>query len=233
MQDEQYLRSQNNQSSPKKSWASSSRGILFFSVGLILATFGFVDAFSRVFLTVPASSASSVLEEREVEATATAETPVVSTAPHTLSSPFVPVRIQVPALHIDAIVESVGRKADGAMKTPSTFKTTAWFNEGSLAGAEGNTVIAGHLNNAITTSGVFEHLDALSLGETIILTDEDGREARYVVREMTVYETLKAPNDLIFSTKGNSRVVLITCNGAWDKGKRSYDKRLIIFADLI
>lgn len=209
------------------------RGILLFSVGIMFAVFGFVDIISRVFLSEPKLHVEPILEERMIETASATEIPVVSTAPHTLSSPFVPVRIQVPALHIDAEVESVGRKTDGVMKAPSTFKTTAWFNEGSLAGAEGNTVIAGHLNNAVTTSGVFEHLDALSLGETIILIDSLGREARYVVREMTVYETLKAPNDLIFATEGNSRVVLITCNGAWDKGKRSYDKRLVIFADLI
>ena len=227
MQDEQYLRSQNNLNPLKRGWVSSTRGILLFSIGLILAAFGFVDVFSRVFLS------SSVTEDRGVEIASVEETLVVGTALHTLSSPFIPVRIRVPALHVDAEIESVGRKADGTMKTPSSFRTTAWFNEGSLAGAEGNTVIAGHLNNAITTSGVFEHLDALSLGETIILSDASGREARYVVREMTVYETLKAPNDHIFSTTGASRVVLVTCNGAWDKGKRSYDKRLVVFADLI
>ena len=233
MQDEQYLRSQNNLVTQKKSRALSIRSILLFSVGLIFATFGFVDAFSRVFLSAPSADGAPILEDRTVETTAITEPTEITTAPLTLASPFAPVRIRVPALHIDAVVESVGRKADGTMKTPSTFKTTAWFNEGSLAGAEGNTVIAGHLNNAITTSGVFEHLDALSLGETIILTDENGKEARYIVREMTVYETLKAPNDIIFATEGTSRVVLITCNGAWDKGKRSYDKRLVIFADLI
>lgn len=206
---------------------SSTRGILLFSAGLMFALFGFIDVFSRVFPSASAEEVVPLLEERIVETTETAA------LPHLLPSPFVPVRIRVPSLGVDATVESVGRKADGTMKTPSRFDTTSWWNEGSRAGEPGNTVIAGHLNNALTTSGVFEHLDELVLGETIVLIDENGKEARYIVREMTVYETLKAPNDLIFSTKGPSRVVLITCNGAWDKGKRSYDKRLVIFADLI
>lgn len=197
----------------------TSRDILILFFGLVFVIFGISDVASRVF------SHTSAVETAEVKEINPTSTPVAV-------APFTPVRLQVPALYIDATIEIVGRKSDGSMKAPSKFDTTAWFNESAYAGGEGNTVIAGHLNNALDTSGVFEHLDNLSLGEKIVLLDQNGRGATYVVREMTVYDTNAAPNNLIFAKTGPSRVVLITCNGAWDKGKKSYDKRLVVFADL-
>ncbi len=197
----------------------SSRDILLLFFGLVFVIFGAADLLSRVFAHTAAVPAITLGE-------------LATSTPDIFAAPFTPTRLSIPRLLLNASIESVGRKPDGFMRAPSRFDTVAWFNEGSLPGAAGNAVIAGHLNNAIDTSGVFEHLNELSLGDTIILQGENDREARYVVREMTVYDTAQAPQDTIFSTSGPSRIVLITCDGAWDQGKRSYDKRLVVYADL-
>lgn len=199
-----------------------SRGdivLLFFALTFVL--FGAADLISRVFRADTGTP---------VPATGVMQGQVLLSG---LEQPFAPTHLAIPSMYIDASIESVGKKEDGTMKSPSTFDTVGWFNEGSLVGAHGNVVLAGHLNNALDTSGVFEHLDNLSLGAEIIVSDQTGREARYVVREMTVYDAYAAPADTIFATSGPARLVLITCNGAWDKGKRSYDKRLVVYADLV
>ena len=198
--------------------------LLFLLFVLLFATYGAVDIFSRIFFAAKSPAAEVLLSD-----TASSTLPISDV----FAAPFTPARLQIPVLSVNAAVELVGRKPDGSMKAPSTFTTVAWWSEGSLPGAQGNTVIAGHLNNALDTSGVFEHLNDLSLGDTVIISGASGREARYIVRQMTVYNTSDAPNTTIFSTEGSSRLVLITCDGAWDQGKRSYDKRLVVYADLV
>ena len=50
-------------------------------------------------------------------------------------------------------VERVGKKQDGSMETPSTFTTVGWYELGVKPGDEGNAVMDGHVNNALTSSG--------------------------------------------------------------------------------
>lgn len=149
-----------------------------------------------------------------------------------IAAPITPERLIIASIGVDARAEHVGLNARGDMAAPSGFTTVAWYKDGARPGEPGNTVIAGHLNNAIGLSGVFENLNRLKLGDTIVVRGEEG-EAHYAVREMTVYAAAHAPEEEIFATSGPSRLVLITCDGAWDQGRRSYDKRLVVVAELI
>jgi LPXTG-site transpeptidase (sortase) family protein len=144
--------------------------------------------------------------------------------------PLIPERVQIPSLHINASVEEVGQNGGGHMAAPKHFDTVAWYKLGSRPGDAGNAIIAGHLNNSLGLSGVFEQLSTIQLGSEIIVSGE-GREIRYIVREMHVYGANDAPASAIFSASGPSRLILITCDGAWDAGVRSYDKRLVVVAE--
>ncbi|TSC69682.1 MAG: peptidase C60 family protein [Parcubacteria group bacterium Gr01-1014_56] len=150
-----------------------------------------------------------------------------------LSEPLVPIKLVVPALGINAAVESVGKKSDGSMASPSTFLTLAWYKLGSKPGEPGNAVFAGHVNNALTSAGVFEHLDQIKLGDTVEVIDAQKKVLKYSVEDITSYPTNAAPLEKIFATSGPSRVVLITCEGDWDGNAHSYDKRLVVVARLI
>lgn len=156
-----------------------------------------------------------------------------SFSPLATSSPLVPSRLIIPSIGVDARVEPVGNDQHGAMKTPSSFGDVAWYALGSRPGEPGSAVIAGHVNNALTKAGVFEHLDLLHTGDTLELRDTLGASHTYAVRDIENYAPGGAPLDAIFSKQGPSQVVLITCAGDWDPKARSYDERLVIFASLI
>lgn len=146
--------------------------------------------------------------------------------------PIIPAHLRIPLLGIEAPVEQVGVNARGAMASPSTFGSIAWYKGGAKPGEMGNAVLAGHLNNAAGTAGVFEELRKLSVGDTIEIRDQEGKTLRYIVREMSVYPEETAPREKIFAGDTLvSRLVLVTCNGAWDHEVRSYDKRLVVFAE--
>lgn len=147
-------------------------------------------------------------------------------------APFVPMRLVAPSIGIDAQVEQVGLNQSGNMRAPTSVSTVAWYKDGPRPGESGNTVIAGHLNNAIGLSGVFERLGDLRVGDTVTVEGQSGT-ARYIVRALTVYDAEAAPTERIFATEGPSMLILITCDGAWDHGTRSYDKRLVVEAELL
>ncbi|HVV15015.1 MAG TPA: class F sortase [Candidatus Paceibacterota bacterium] len=151
----------------------------------------------------------------------------------TTTQPISPARLKIASLGVDAPVENVGKKADGAMGTPSTFGSVAWYAPGSKPGGPGNAVFAGHVNNALTTAGVFSHLSQIKEGATIQVLDKDGRSLSYEVTSIEEYPAEAAPADAVFSTEGPSQIILITCDGDWDSVAHSFDKRLVVVARLI
>jgi len=149
------------------------------------------------------------------------------------ATPLVPVHIRIPSVGVNAVVEAVGKKADGAMATPTKFADVAWYSPGSKPGDSGNAVFAGHVNNAIGMDGVFSKLAAIEKGDPIIVEGPQGERLQYVVTETVMYPANEAPKEEIFRKTGPSQVVLITCDGEWDSVARSYDKRLVVVARLL
>jgi len=202
-------------------------------VGLFVTLVGAADATSRLAQGVFGTAAGVV-----------AFAPIATIGNLSLTSPFFagqspattaalfPSRIIVSAIGVDAAVEPVGKKPDGSMGTPKNFNDVAWYSLGAKPGEAGNAVFAGHVNNALGMAGVFEHLTDISIGERIVVADERGRMLTYVVRAVDLYQVDSAPLETIFTTEGSSQVVLITCEGVWDKDTRSYTKRLVVTASL-
>lgn len=143
---------------------------------------------------------------------------------------LVPARITIPAIGVSAAIEEVGTRADGTMGTPQDFKNVAWYALGAKPGGAGNTVFAGHVNNALTRSGVFENLGKVRVGDYVTVSDALGRSLIYKVSEIALYPADEAPAASIFTTSGPSQLVLITCDGDWVSTERSFDKRLVLFA---
>ncbi|MBI2004991.1 class F sortase [Patescibacteria group bacterium] len=212
--------------SPRWRTAAALMGILMILVGAADATsrlaqsvFGSgagVAAFAPV-ATIGNPSLLALLQAGQSPATTTA---------------LLPARIMVGAALVDAAVEPVGKKPDGSMDTPKNFTDVAWYSLGAKPGEAGNAVFAGHVNNALGTAGVFEHLTDISIGDQIVIADVQGRMLTYVVRAVDLYRVDTAPLETIFRMVGPSQVVLITCEGVWDKDTRSYTKRLVVTASL-
>jgi LPXTG-site transpeptidase (sortase) family protein len=143
---------------------------------------------------------------------------------------FVPTRLKVPSLGVDASVEAVSNKDDGSMQTPKNFSDVGWYQPGSKPGEAGNAVFAGHVNNALTKSGVFEHLSQVHIGDYVTVEDGSGHSLVYKVMAIDQYPWNEAPAQSIFATTGPSQLILITCDGEWLKSERTYDKRLVVTA---
>lgn len=142
-----------------------------------------------------------------------------------------PVRLSIPTINVDANIQSLGVNQDGEMEVPSNITDVGWFKFGSRPGEQGSAVIAGHLNGQNDQVGVFANLDKLKVGDKIIVTDTQNISTTFIVREKRLYDSGYA--DDVFSQSDSPHLNLITCDGLWDKNKKSYTQRLVIFADIL
>ena len=142
-----------------------------------------------------------------------------------------PVRLKIPIIGVNAAIEYVGLTSAGAMAVAKDTKNVAWFDLGSFPGAEGSAVIAGHLDDKNGRKAVFYNLKKLNKGDQLFIEDSQGKIITFVVREIRLYDS-EASAPEIFSSNSGQHLNLITCAGNWDKFKKRYTQRLVIFTDL-
>lgn len=220
-------------SSPARPESRAARIVRYaaIAIGVFVVLWGLADVTSRMAESVLGPDA---LFDAFAPAAATRPSSalVVPAALASTTDAFVPARLKVPSLGIDAVVEEVGRKADGSMGTPADFMNAGWWSEGSRPGQPGNAVFDGHVNNALTKAGVFGHLSQVRKGDYVTVSDAGGHTLVYEVSEVSLYDTAQAPLERIFTKTGPSQLVLITCDGEWVQDEHEFDKRLVVVARL-
>lgn len=142
-----------------------------------------------------------------------------------------PARLKIPLIDIDSVVEQAGLTSQGAMDVPKNQNNVAWFNVGPRPGENGSAVIAGHFGWKNGKSSAFDDLYKLRKGDKLYIEDEKGRPVVFVVRESRSYDANANASDVFFSSDGKAHLNLITCEGVWDKERKIYSKRLVVFAD--
>lgn len=142
-----------------------------------------------------------------------------------------PVRLKIPTISLNSIVESVGVTSEGAMGIPKNQEDVAWFNHGQRPGEVGSAVIDGHYGWKSKKPSAFDNLYKLRIGDKIFVEDDKGIVISFVVRETRRYDESSNAPDVFVSKDGKSHLNLITCEGQWDKVSQSYPNRLVVFAD--
>jgi len=142
-----------------------------------------------------------------------------------------PVRLEIPSVDIDAIVEHLGVTSGGIMDTPQNIDNVAWFNLGSRPGEIGSAVIAGHYGWKNGKASVFINLYKLQKGDKLYVKDDKGMTTSFLVRETRKYDQKADASSVFSSSDGRSHLNLITCEGNWNETSKSYPERLVIFSD--
>lgn len=142
-----------------------------------------------------------------------------------------PVRLIIPVINLNASIQQVGVTPQGAMEVPNNTVDVGWFKLGSIPGEKGSAVIAGHFDGKNGETGVFTNLDKLKAGDKLYIEDDSGITTTFVVRESRIYNQGYAEE--VFSLNDGAHLNLVTCDGVWDGAKKSYNKRLVVFADII
>ncbi len=158
-------------------------------------------------------------------------TPIVTNQKHVRVG--VPIRLEIPRLHIGVPIEQAGLTPQGAMGVPEGPMDVAWFKLGPRPGEIGNAVIAGHEGWKNGIPAVFDILYMLQPGDNIVIEDEYGAIMTFVVRKVKTLDQYADAATIFNSSDGKAHLNLITCEGVWNPAQKSYANRLVVFADKI
>lgn len=148
------------------------------------------------------------------------------------ASSGLPIRLKIPKIKVDAVLDHVGLTLDGAVGTPKGPSTAAWFALGPRPGDNGSAVITGHYGHWKSGEGsVFDDLSKLRKGDSLSVEDEKGAAAAFVVREIRRYDPEADASDVFSSNDGKPHLNLITCEGEWNDVSKTYSRRLVVFTD--
>lgn len=142
-----------------------------------------------------------------------------------------PTLLKIPSINIAASVEQVGLTIEGEMDVPKNVNNVGWYNLGPKPGEWGSSVVAGHFDGIYGQDAVFTNLNKLREGDKIYIEDEDGNTITFVVTGSRVYDPGFAED--VFVRNDGRYLNLITCDGVWDGSKKSFSKRLVVFAEIV
>jgi uncharacterized repeat protein (TIGR01451 family) len=148
------------------------------------------------------------------------------------NGPITPYRIRIPALGIDTVVESVGVTARGLMDVPGNLWDAGWLQSGVKPGGSGQAVIDGHVDS-VTGPAIFSELHRLHPGDRIYVSDASGAELTFTATVIQVETLTGFPTLRVFGPAHGRFLNLITCAGTFDQAKKTYDHRLVVFAELV
>ncbi|MDE2212976.1 MAG: class F sortase [Patescibacteria group bacterium] len=154
-------------------------------------------------------------------------------APATTTPQSAPVRLIIPSLGIDANIQYVGLSYIGHnIGVPNNFIDVAWYKYGTVPGEQGTAIIDGHVDNGLSLAGVFKHLNTITPGAHIYVLTQSGKKLQFVVTDVQSYPYQSVPMGEILSANDAARLDLITCDGGWVAGQRTYDHRLVVYTEL-
>ena len=140
--------------------------------------------------------------------------------------------LKIPIIGVDATVESVGLTSAGAVDVPKGPSDAAWFDLGPRPGEIGSAVFVGHSGWKNGIPAVFDNLYKLNKGDKLYIESDKGVSTEFVVREIRTYGENDDASSVFISNDNKAHLNLITCEGIWNKAKKSYSNRLVVFADI-
>ncbi|MFA6214973.1 MAG: sortase [Patescibacteria group bacterium] len=143
-----------------------------------------------------------------------------------------PVRLKIPGISVDSVIEPVCLTPEGAMYISKSQENVAWFELGPRPGENGSAVIAGHYDGRENgRASVFDNLYKLRQGDKLYVEDDKGVITAFVVRESRRYDSDADASDIFDSNDGKAHLNIITCDGVWNQISKNYPNRLVVFTD--
>jgi LPXTG-site transpeptidase (sortase) family protein len=145
------------------------------------------------------------------------------------------VRLIIPAIGVDANIQSVGLfwSGNGEMGIPTNFTDVAWYNGGPRPGMPGSAVIDGHLDGKNVKEAVFYDLGNLKPGNLVEVADASGTTLQFQVVAIKDYAYNATTTDIFSSDASKARLNLITCAGDWIPSQKLYNQRIVVFTELV
>lgn len=143
-----------------------------------------------------------------------------------------PQRLLIPKLGVDTTVEHVGLDENQRMDVPSLDEHVAWYQHGPVPGELGSAVLAGHFDTRSGGPAVFYELNTLTVGDEVIVEDDQGHQRRFTVTQVATHSDNNFPIADVFTDVTGRKLNLITCAGQFDRAAQNYQDRLVVYTEL-
>jgi sortase (surface protein transpeptidase) len=161
-------------------------------------------------------------------------------APHSPPSPTSPapasqvaaraaVRVEVPAIGVSSPLDRLTLERSGVLAVPRSAKRAGWFAQGSVPGAPGPAVIAGHVDSR-SGPGVFSRLRQLRSGALVVVQLDTGARLRFRVTSVRRYAKDAFPTSEVYGPTPGPELRLITCGGEFDRRAAAYQDNVVAYA---
>jgi len=139
-----------------------------------------------------------------------------------------PIGVSVAGVGVrDAPITAVGVDRAGALEVPGA-REVGWYRFGPRPGDSGSAVLAAHIAfNGV--DGVFRRLASVPVGTAVTVAFADGSSRTFTITMVERIDKDELPKDL-FATSGPTRLVLITCGGAFNRERSSYEDNIVVTA---
>jgi sortase (surface protein transpeptidase) len=200
-------------------------------VGLVLVAVG-------GFIVAHALSAGAKLPPaaaQNIPATVSTNVPFAPKA-GTVAAPLAtsaPMRIDIPAIGVNAPVTELGLNADGTVQVPplDNHNLAGWYDRSVAPGAKGTSVILGHVDDYAGPS-VFFNIKNLKAGDAVDVTRADGETAVFDVDGVQKATKAHFPTSDVFGNVPYAALRLVTCGGPFDPKTGEYLDSIIVYAHL-
>lgn len=141
--------------------------------------------------------------------------------------------ISLPSIGAGSSLIPLGLNADGTAEVPPIDQPgqAGWFRLGPGAGEVGPFVVLGHVDS-YREAGVFYRLRDLRPGDPVEVDRADGSRVTYVVDRVQTAPKDRFPTEAVYGDVARPEIRLITCGGAFDEARRSYEDNLIVYGHL-
>ncbi len=217
-----------------KSLISFKAVLLVLSLGVIVCTSTIIFFLTRdisVLQSAQGFSPAGISLPLGIRISGTSTALLSSSTPVREVRKALPIRLIIRKINVDANLEYVGLTSAGAMDVPKGPAHPAWYDRGVRPGESGSAVIAGHYGWKDNIPAVFDNLSRLHKGDKLYVVDEKGTTTTFIVSKLLTYGEHQDASDVFESNDGRSHLNLITCQGVWNKNKKSYASRLVVFTD--
>lgn len=146
----------------------------------------------------------------------------------------IPIRLLIPSIDVNAIVEPVGVLPNDDLATPtgSPWDDVGWYKSGPAPGERGSAVIDGHLDRPGGYPAVFWHLRDVHVGDNVMVIAAQGKTVLFRVTRLALYPPQDAPLQEIFGNTAGTHLNLITCAGDWIPSQSQTTLRLVVYTSL-
>lgn len=170
----------------------------------------------------------------QIPSTVQSSEPKLASAPMMKGLPAsTPIRVEIPAISINAPLIKLGRDADGMIQVPPLYNhnLAGWYDKTVTPGQTGTSVILGHVDN-FTGPSVFFSIKMLRPGDTIEVVRADGRTATFSVDGVQVVSKSTFPTSILYANTKYPGLRLITCGGPFDSTTRQYLDNIVVYSHL-